>query len=203
MQPVQIDKPVFQSTLPRGERPVYTALDHLLNGFQSTLPRGERQETGYSLTRFTIFQSTLPRGERLWRCLPGRLCIRISIHAPARGATKKGACIISQVKDFNPRSREGSDYSGGKNTSGIRISIHAPARGATMLLPFIQLRHAISIHAPARGATKQPYLSANLTKNFNPRSREGSDKEDITFTAIFCISIHAPARGATYCAERG
>ena len=35
------------------------------------------------------------------------------------------------------------------------------------------------------------------SENFNPRSREGSDRESIGWEALNTISIHAPARGAT------
>ena len=56
---------------------------------------------------------------------------RISIHAPARGATV--ACSMAI--------RMGT------------ISIHAPARGATMKVVDSCFHCPISIHAPARGAT--------------------------------------------------
>ena len=55
--------------------------------FQSTLPRGERRFSPWLCLSRSVFQSTLPRGERRDRtvfCLSG---MRISIHAPARGAT--------------------------------------------------------------------------------------------------------------------
>ena len=55
----------------------------------------------------------------------------ISIHAPARGATKTGSQLSFTTC----------------------ISIHAPARGATKMLADMFLRNYISIHAPARGAT--------------------------------------------------
>ena len=77
----------FQSTLPRGERPVPIStqrfprrisihapargatrpcrvIHHNAASFQSTLPRGERRETSVLLTALITFQSTLPRGER-------------------------------------------------------------------------------------------------------------------------------------------
>ena len=57
------------------------------------------------------------------------------------------------MMNFNPRSREGSDFLDGKAASGIAISIHAPARGATVLLLSTIFPIPISIHAPARGAT--------------------------------------------------
>ena len=143
-----------------------------------------------------IFQSTLPRRERR-SCL--RLCVsigyfnprsregsdillvqakakeQISIHAPAKGATRNGLVNcwlwtefqstlprrerpaeqryrIPQIH-FNPRSREGSDSS--------------------CLLP-----KSYALH-------------------FNPRSREGSDLVRNVPRAYTAISIHAPAKGAT------
>ena len=76
---------------------------------------------------------------------------------------------------FNPRSREGSDFSAANMYVCKRISIHAPARGATRQRDRARKQQPISIHAPARGAT------------------------GITHSAWsgLLISIHAPARGAT------
>ena len=79
------------------------------------------------------------------------------------------------------------------------ISIHAPARGATPLLLCITLGYRISIHAPARGATRDLYYFGLSTKDFNPRSREGSDDcKSPPLNPNLRISIHAPARGATF-----
>ena len=132
---IQVPIPIrkFQSTLPRGERPCLTdkSNDHhdfnprsrvgsderffigyagetisihapawgatvqlrIRGGsgktFQSTLPRGERPNSASLLSLLSLFQSTLPRGER---------------RAPhGRGGAQK--------KNFNPRSRVGSDRS--------------------------------------------------------------------------------------------
>ena len=123
--------------------------------------------------------------------------MRISIHAPARGATDCDDCFY---------------YKG-------CISIHAPARGATIstnprfnvirfqstlprgerhiLVKIVSLNdrfqstlprgerpelvlreegpRIISIHAPARGATEGTTSSGSGSPDFNPRSREGSD----------------------------
>ena len=121
---------------------------------------------------------------------------RISIHAPARGATiliqEGGNLLIFQstlpqgerpgsigttqyYTDFNPRSRKGSD----------------PA------ISVIYSRIYISIHAPARGATSANGTVHGCKIDFNPRSRKGSDSKIQSFCHLFCISIHAPARGAT------
>ena len=55
--------------------------------FQSTLPRGERPAGKIILIPSFVFQSTLPRGERRYRGLLFVYYCQISIHAPARGAT--------------------------------------------------------------------------------------------------------------------
>ena len=57
--------------------------------------------------------------------------VSVSIHAPARGATKVYAVDV---------------YVNG-------VSIHAPARGATEKQQADELKSVVSIHAPARGAT--------------------------------------------------
>ena len=101
--------------------------------------------------------------------------IAISIHAPARGATK----YYAASRTIN------------------EISIHAPARGATAETQEILTFDIISIHAPARGATR-PHQKEEADKpNFNPRSREGSDGQRNINGTNYDISIHAPARGAT------
>ena len=66
----------------------------------------------------------------------------ISIHAPAKGATKSENSQPCYHSHFNPRSREGSDVLSLPRFCGPRtISIHAPAKGAT---------HSAAVHDPAR-----------------------------------------------------
>ena len=77
--------------------------------------------------------------------------------------------------NFNPRSREGSDPSPSQEYPQEIISIHAPAKGATYLHRCPRGQLHISIHAPAKGATLHRHPAGQRHKNFNPRSREGSD----------------------------
>ena len=98
------------------------------------------------------FQSTLPRRER------------------PRSQHKDAA-----YRNFNPRSREGSDGLVKCGFISINISIHAPAKGATIRLCNENDIKPISIHAPAKGATL--FACILYLKDF--------------------ISIHAPAKGAT------
>ena len=78
---------------------------------------------------------------------------KISIHAPARGATPiEERCDICH-----------------------KISIHAPARGATIAAQKAEVEAKISIHAPARGATIFALRMSRSCDDFNPRAREGRD----------------------------
>ena len=77
------------------------------------------------------FQSTHPKGVRPDDASNMYAGFRISIHAPARGATWIFVVFVFDSK----------------------ISIHAPARGATFNIYALILTIYISIHAPARGAT--------------------------------------------------
>ena len=133
--------------------PFITRLENKTN-FNPRSRKGSDDCTSMVLNGSCQFQSTLPQGERL---LPAILhpCLGIiSIHAPARGATKVSGNTITVIEDFNPRSRKGSDRRNRKEyICHTVISIHAPARGATMLRSVAHTSILISIHAPARGAT--------------------------------------------------
>ena len=78
---------------------------------------------------------------------------RISIHAPAKGATIDFISSYAFFGNFNPRSREGSDAEYYIYRGQLDISIHAPAKGATLHACTAGGDRAISIHAPAKGAT--------------------------------------------------
>ena len=77
----------FQSTLPRRERLFPLRHKNTQMKFQSTLPRRERQKTGGIFIPIFKFQSTLPRRERHSKLIDWLDGIKISIHAPAKGAT--------------------------------------------------------------------------------------------------------------------
>ena len=143
--------------------------------FQSTLPRRERHA---SITPNAIVQHFNPRS-REGSDTPSRkdYYIRcISIHAPAKGATRairpaaglmpfqstlprrerhsNRAVIRLPCNDFNPRSREGSDL------KIMRVQFYPkvfqstlPRRERRACRPYPRHSDGISIHAPAKGAT--------------------------------------------------
>ena len=208
---------MFQSTRPRGARPVFGRAGGSAGAFQSTRPRGARLLSLTSDTAKTRFQSTRPRGAR---------------HNPAGGGGDSGG--------FNPRAREGRDLHETRLFISTAVSIHAPARGATFVpanrrasAAFQSTRPrgarlraaahaalpAVSIHAPARGATRKmiipfadspfqstrprgarPRLSfaARQLDTFqSTRPRGARHRIPTVLKMATAVSIHAPARGAT------
>ena len=219
----------FQSTLPRGERLICSFLVIYIHTFQSTLPRGERQLSYKDASAGTGISIHAPARGATCKFYWFSESIKISIHAPARGATicqpmhqrdiiifqstlPRGERLCTCSSDmcqpnFNPRSREGSDFSVTVFCNSVTvISIHAPARGATDYAYSLTSHYGISIHAPARGATvwlscfincflfqstlprgerHVTFISVLLEYYFNPRSREGSDSKIAHIRNIF------------------
>jgi len=127
--------------------------------FQSTRPRGARPT---------------PRGRTAWY---GRVSIHapawgataayseaigrvdVSIHAPAWGATHvvfvSRHCHL-QFQSTRPRGARRS--SGVNSANGLPVSIHAPAWGATVRSRSSLRTQQVSIHAPAWGATHLIWL---------------------------------------------
>ena len=78
--------------------------------FQSTLPRGERPTIRSHFLSFRChFNPRSREGSDQMQAQKRAILQRISIHAPARGATVAGYAKMLTEEDFNPRSREGSD----------------------------------------------------------------------------------------------
>ncbi len=56
-----------------------------------------------------MFQSTRPRGARHYRVFAHRTYTKVSIHAPAWGATELAVATERAGSGFNPRARVGRD----------------------------------------------------------------------------------------------
>ena len=100
---------LFQSTRPRGARQktIQTAILKYL--FQSTRPRGARQRDGHRPNLSQKFQSTRPRGARQPVTGKNAKDLRVSIHAPTRGATVEAHFRAVPESCFNPRAHAGRD----------------------------------------------------------------------------------------------
>ena len=120
-----------------------------------------------------------PRSREGSDTVPGALSkasSKISIHAPAKGATKKGQLLLQDSGYFNPRSREGSD---GIDRWGCNRGKNFNPRsreGSDYLSIFLILsRDKFQSTLPRRERHCKLYLDAPAHPDFNPRSREGSD----------------------------
>ena len=77
------------------------------------------------------------------------------------------------------------------------ISIHAPAKGATITV-VVLLSVFVDFNPRSREGSDKCSTSNFIARcHFNPRSREGSDPIEDNTMSISLISIHAPAKGAT------
>ena len=191
---------LFQSTPPRGGRhTVHTALNHV-DEFQSTPPRGGRLITQHFKVTRVLFQSTPPRGGRRNR-FRGRFCREnVSIHAPARGATRTHDFSSHTPSCFNPRPRAGGDVLWSLFFTSLQWFQSTPPRGGRP--------GQLSYHGggrwfqstPPRGGRRVKIVLNVLLNSFNPRPRAGGDLCRCCLCYFdLSVSIHAPARGATVC----
>ena len=100
---------------PRGVRQSALGAYEKVYQFQFTHPRGVRPGRNPAAIKVIMFQFTHPRGVRLRHQSRWSHRCRVSIHAPARGATRGASGTAAQD----------------------RVSIHAPARGATRSYSFL------------------------------------------------------------------
>ena len=96
----------FQSTRPRGTRPLRRAATRLSGCFNPRVREG-RDPASLRLLPVAVFQSTRPRGTRPGLISFARLAA-VSIHASARDATSSQH-DVGHTQRFNPRVREGRD----------------------------------------------------------------------------------------------
>ena len=144
---------------------------------------------------------------------------RVSIHAPARGATRRGI-TVSLPRLFQSTPPRGGRRSSFSHSNRSTLFQSTPPRGGRRkwlrrhrdrCISFnprpraggdLRGRHmvmggGVSIHAPARGATHSASGQHHVRYCFNPRPRAGGDQCRIRGRTSRPVSIHAPARGAT------
>ena len=189
---------MFQSTLPRRERPkTHTTLQTPCS-FQSTLPRRERPYSFSTIPYESMFQSTLPRRERPVPCRTRDILLWVSIHAPAKGATVTYDASDPAKGGFNPRSREGSDENTIATYSDIPLfQSTLPRRERQIIWDTIAHNLMFQSTLPRRERLSRASFRGQPDTCFNPRSREGSDRTTSCAVWLSRVSIHAPAKGAT------
>ena len=103
--------------------------------FQSTLPRGERPDSSIYSEYDCIISIHAPARGATRLQIKSATIIPISIHAPARGATDFQPCTVCLYYDFNPRSREGSDFKSKHNHFQSYRNFNPRSREGSDLLP--------------------------------------------------------------------
>ena len=188
----------FQSTLPRGERLIKLHKPHSPSEFQSTLPRGERRFLDNLFTDAAKISIHAPARGATTDSNKYNEYDKISIHAPARGATCAKCNLKHLDDDFNPRSREGSDIIGqALQVSTCKFQSTLPRGERHHPYCTAYTIHQISIHAPARGATTPPGLPPPPSQISIHAPARGATIQPLLRVQCVLISIHAPARGAT------
>ena len=213
---------LFQSTHPRGVRPVLrSAIRHRLRVSIHAPARGAtcasctsarpvicfnpRTREGCDQTAFVreylvdLFQSTHPRGVRQVGLTSFLIPGRVSIHAPARGATRRAGRRCAPDRCFNPRTREGCDLPAVVPAAGCAGFQSTHPRGVRLPRPSMSSRVASGFNPRTReGCDDILSSSTHHCLSFNPRTREGCDAPGAGEVAMaLSVSIHAPARGAT------
>ena len=190
-------RPIFQSTLPQGERRRYNKINQQHDDFNPRSRKGSDSVVAIFISVKTLFQSTLPQGERP--------CVTLQSAGP--------------LKYFNPRSRKGSDCKYSRVPDVALISIHAPARGATIFAVrrFILSSFQSTLPQGERQVRKPEEPAKELFQSTLPQGErpnliqihflqtgfqstlpQGERRYILSYKIRDgSISIHAPARGAT------
>ena len=219
---ILIDSGIFQSTHSRGVRPVglsttnsnYKISIHALTG-SATKKRVTYGIQNNNFNPRTHGECDIYHDNILW------LNLIISIHAPARGATRCLWRLWRIFRHFNPRTREGCDlclkWMGqtrkkfqSTHPRGVRpmlemngpdeeeISIHALTGSATCTTSSWPLQIGISIHALTGSATKL-YMGVTPDKYISIHALTGSATcTTSSWPLQIGISIHALTGSATY-----
>ena len=126
--------------------------------FQSTLPRGERPSGLITHLAHSVVSIHAPAWGATKTAQMKDIHFIVSIHAPAWGATAGmiATVIAPKFQSTLPRGERHPDLA--PIGLGVNVSIHAPAWGATSPPARFRSRHWVSIHAPAWGATHSQIL---------------------------------------------
>ena len=143
-----------------------------------------------------IFQSTLPRRER--KAVEDTLILKDFNPRSREGSDAVWKMNFRLVRNFNPRSREGSDdKSTNRPCSYMEFQSTLPRRERRSCNHYKSALKPISIHAPAKGATILNLKNAIAEYISIHAPAKGATNIPYTTKMLADISIHAPAKGAT------
>ena len=166
----------FQSTFPRGERPLY--LDWPLLRLPISIHVPAWGTTFPEMCCFKQNKNFNPRsrvGNDLDDLQHLGLHFTISIHVPAWGTTilylLMMLCIVFQ--STFPRGERREETLSDKLATGFQSTF--PRGERLYRTVYITVYSKISIHVPAWGTTTSTVMELRRKNNFNPRSRVGND----------------------------
>ena len=143
--------------------------------FQSTLPRGERRNSYGNANFLSIVSIHAPTRGATPLTYEAIFPAIVSIHAPTRGATimHNGSNISLVVSIHAPTRGATSLKSLFPHCSQFQSTLPRGERHCAIATTAPSW--PVSIHAPTRGATSFQFHGLPLQNCFNPRSHEGSD----------------------------
>ena len=144
--------------------------------FQSTLPRRERPETNRNYMRTCInFNPHSHEGSDGYCSNTAVISSSISIPTPTKGATDlmQSGTLLTIFQSTLPRRERLSGV--GKTTINDIISIHTPTKGATSLHLILHPSYLNFNPHSHKGSDKLYKHPEDFILNFNPHSHKGSD----------------------------
>ena len=173
-------------------------------------PREGGDRAGASIAARRSSFNPRPRegGDRTGRCHASAV-VAVSIHAPAKGATRCADATRSAAMQFQSTPpRRGRPRSLHATSTPDQVSIHAPAKGATVRLEPSIGRTSSFNPRPREGATRRRPSAADRRTEFQSTPpRRGRRRRPSMPASRSIVSIHAPAKGrpmtlAEYSARR-
>ena len=202
--PAPLPFSVFQSTLPRRERPFAASSSFALFSVSIHAPtQNPRSHAGSDLSPppaplpFSVFQSTLPRRER--RIIVLVVSILVGFNPRSHAGSDEVTNAVNGLKEsFNPRSHAGSDDKTPVRVPELKMfQSTLPRRERREEITSIKIWVEVSIHAPTQGATEASIQSMCILTVSIHAPTQGATTKNGRCRKSGIVSIHAPTQGAT------
>ncbi len=152
----------------------------------------------YPAGYYDPFQFTRPRGARQASIDKAKNRVKVSIHAPAWGATTRGGIQHHNQQRFNSRARVGRDLKAMSCLPRMDTFQFTRPRGARRAASMTSCRKMMFQFTRPRGARRSRGIRCAIVQGrFNSRARVGRDSLRRAYLPHRAVSIHAPAWGAT------
>ena len=160
--------------------------------FQSTRPRGARPVLRWAASLHPVVSIHAPARGATSDGSQGQRRDAVSIHAPARGATRIFTRLSRDRTCFNPRARAGRDTDPHYVSSLVR-SFNPRARAGRDVDPIYTLRDVCSFNPRARAGRDPSYSNCSSAKRFlaclrephNPIEEQGPFRINAGKTSLF------------------